>query len=186
MCNQSAVVRYTPSCRVTAFHSINSFHQGNLFGTGKTQQKHNIITNLPVFRKMSSANDEVSKAVEAASTTIDSAAPTIFDKIISGDIPCNKVYEDDLVLGFRDVNPQSPIHCLIIPKIRNGLTQLCNAQESHKDILGHLLYVAAQVAKKECPNGYRLVINDGVDGAQSVYHLHIHILGGRQMSWPPG
>jgi histidine triad (HIT) family protein len=135
---------------------------------------------------MSSGSDEVSKAQEAAQTYKDDGAPTVFDKIISGEWSSNKVYEDDRVLAFRDVNPQAPVHCLVIPKQRQGLTQLCKAQESQKDLLGHLLYVAAQVGSKECPNGYRLVINDGADGAQSVYHLHIHIMGGRQMGWPPG
>lgn len=151
-----------------------------------------LITSTDLKMSTSSNNDEVSKAIAAAaaiasSSSIEDTMPsTIFDKIIAGDIPCNKVYEDDIALGFHDVNPQAPIHILIIPKHRSGLTQLCNAHESQKDLLGHLLYVAAQVGKKECPNGYRLVINDGADAAQSVYHLHIHILGGRQMTWPPG
>lgn len=85
-----------------------------------------------------------------------------------------------------DINPQAPVHILVIPKNRDGLTMLSNAREDQKDILGHLLFVAQSVGKKECPNGFRLVINDGEHGAQSVYHLHIHVLGGRQMEWPPG
>jgi histidine triad (HIT) family protein len=136
---------------------------------------------------MSSSNDEVQKAQDAAAAaTADTAPSTIFDKIVSGAIPSNKVYEDDLVLAFRDVNPQAPVHILVIPKHRNGLTQLIKADESQKDILGHLMFVAAQVGKRECQSGFRIVINDGVDGAQSVYHLHLHVLGGRQMNWPPG
>ena len=133
-------------------------------------------------------DDEVAKAIQASASRkiTDNDPPTIFDRIIAGEIPCNKVYEDELALAFRDVNPQAPVHCLVIPKERNGLTQLSKAHESQKELLGHLMYVAAQVGKQECPNGYRLVINDGVDAAQSVYHLHIHVCGGRQMGWPPG
>lgn len=137
----------------------------------------------------SSSSDEVAKAIEAAANAAfagDSEPATIFDKIVAGEIPCNKVYEDDTVLAFRDVNPQAPVHILVIPKQRNGLTMLSNAVGSQKDVLGHLLFVAGQVGKSECPNGFRLVVNDGADGAQSVYHLHVHVMGGRQMSWPPG
>lgn len=134
-------------------------------------------------------NDEVAKAIEAAAKAAPSAdqePATIYDKIVKGDIPCNKVYEDDTALAFRDINPQAPVHILVIPKHRNGLTKLSNAVGSQKDVLGHLVFVAGQVGKQECPNGFRLVINDGPDGAQSVYHMHIHVLGGRQMRWPPG
>jgi len=137
----------------------------------------------------SSSNDEVTKAIEAAANAAlsdDTEPSTIFDKISKGEIPCNKVYEDDISLAFRDVNPQAPVHILVIPKERNGLTKLSNAVGSQKELLGHLMFVAGQVGKKECPNGFRLVINDGVDGAQSVYHMHIHVMGGRQMKWPPG
>ena len=137
----------------------------------------------------SSSNDEVVKAIEAAANaaiSADTEPTTIFDKIVSGAIPCNKVYEDDIALAFRDVNPQAPVHILVIPKQRHGLTMLSKAVGSQKDVLGHLLFVAGQVGKSECPNGFRLVVNDGPDGAQSVYHLHIHVMGGRQMQWPPG
>jgi len=137
----------------------------------------------------SSSNDEVAKAIDAASiaaTLEDTDPATIFDKIVAGEIPCNKVYEDDIALAFRDVNPQAPVHILVIPKKRDGLTMLSKAVGSQKDVLGHLLFVAGQVGKSECPKGFRLTVNDGPDGAQSVYHLHIHIMGGRQMRWPPG
>lgn len=135
----------------------------------------------------SDGNKEVAKAIAAANTASvsgDGGSPTIFDKILAGDIPCNKVYEDDVVLAFRDVNPVAPVHILVIPK--HKLTKLSKAVGSQKDMLGHLLFVAGQVGKQECPDGFRLVINDGRDGAQSVYHLHIHVMGGRQMGWPPG
>jgi histidine triad (HIT) family protein len=123
----------------------------------------------------------------AAAAASNTAGPTIFDKIIAKEIPADIVHEDDQCLAFRDVNPQAPIHILVIPKHRDGLTQLQHAREDQKGILGHLLYTASDIAKKEgLEEGYRIVINDGKDGCQSVYHLHIHILGGRQMNWPPG
>lgn len=136
----------------------------------------------------STSNDEVSKAIAAAASAAvtDDQPPTLFDKIVAGEIPCDKVYEDETVLAFRDINPQAPVHILVIPKQRNGLTQLSKAVGSNKEVLGHLLFVAGQIGQKECPKGFRLVVNDGSDGAQSVYHLHIHVMGGRQMAWPPG
>ena len=97
------------------------------------------------------------------------------------------IYEDEQCLAFRDINAQGPVHFLVIPKLRDGLTQLSKARPEHKALLGHLLYTAQEVAKQEgLSNGFRVVVNDGPDGAQSVYHLHLHIIGGRQMNWPPG
>ncbi|GAV82748.1 HIT domain-containing protein, partial [Cephalotus follicularis] len=91
------------------------------------------------------------------------------------------------VLAFRDIAPQAPTHILIIPKVKDGLAGLSKAEERHCEILGRLLYAAKLIAKQEdLDNGFRIVINDGPDGCQSVYHLHIHLLGGRQMNWPPG
>uniref|UniRef100_I1PAU6 HIT domain-containing protein n=1 Tax=Oryza glaberrima TaxID=4538 RepID=I1PAU6_ORYGL len=94
------------------------------------------------------------------------------------------------VLAFRDINPQAPTHIVIIPKVKDGLTGLSKssqAEERHVEILGYLLYVAKVVAKQEgLEDGYRIVINDGPSGCQSVYHIHVHLLGGRQMNWPPG
>lgn len=140
---------------------------------------------------MSAGSDEVEKAKEAAeaykSSDLDGAGPaTVFDKILSGEWSSKKVFEDDRCLAFRDISPQAPVHVLVIPKHRDGLTQLSNAREDQEGLLGHLLYVAKKVGKDECPQGFRIVINDGEHGAQSVYHLHIHVLGGRQMQWPPG
>ncbi|PRP89005.1 hypothetical protein PROFUN_02283 [Planoprotostelium fungivorum] len=110
---------------------------------------------------------------------------TIFGKIIRKEIKADVVYEDDLCLAFRDVSPQAPTHILMIPK--NPVDRLANLTPQHKDIMGHLMVKASEVAKKEnLDGGYRLVINDGKDGCQSVYHLHIHIIGGRKLSWPPG
>ncbi|KAF5198653.1 14 kDa zinc-binding protein [Thalictrum thalictroides] len=113
--------------------------------------------------------------------------PTIFDKIINKEIPSKVVFEDEKVLAFRDISPQAPTHIIIIPKVKDGLTGLSKAEERHTEILGHLLYTAKLIAKQEgLEDGFRIVINDGPSGCQSVYHIHVHLLGGRQMNWPPG
>lgn len=141
-------------------------------------------------RKFSIMSDEVKAAEIAASTdpAINPFAPTFFDKLVSKEIPARIVYEDDLALAFHDISPQAPVHIIIIPKNKNGLNRLSSAKEEHKEILGHLLLTAQKVAAQEnlIQDGFRIVINDGKNGAQSVYHLHIHLLGGRQMTWPPG
>lgn len=120
----------------------------------------------------------------------DDEPPTIFDKIISGEIPSTKVYEDDKVFAFADINPAAPAHILVIPKDRAGLTRLRRATKEHYEILGRLLVAAAEVSKDESlgftGDGSRIVINDGPDGGQEVPHLHVHVLGGRKMGWPPG
>ncbi|UBF27331.1 histidine triad nucleotide-binding protein [Kovacikia minuta CCNUW1] len=113
------------------------------------------------------------------------ATETIFSKIIRKEIPADIVYEDNLAIAFRDVNPQAPVHILVIPK--QPIAQLSDAESKDHALMGHLLLTAKRVAEQEgLTNGYRLVINTGSDGGQTVYHLHLHILGGRQMSWPPG
>ena len=131
-----------------------------------------------------SSSSEADKAAAAH----DDGAPTIFDKILSKEIPAKVLYEDEKALSFEDVNPQAPVHFLVIPKKRDGLTMLQNAREDQAGVLGHLLYVAKKVAgdKGLDENGYRVVINNGKDGCQSVYHLHLHVLGGRKLGWPPG
>lgn len=127
-------------------------------------------------------SDEVGKAKQAA-TNISST--TIFTKIINKEIPAKIIYEDDLCLSFHDVNPQAPVHVLVIPK--KPISQLSKSSDEDSYLLGHLLTTVRRVAKSlDLEEGYRVVINDGINGAQSVYHLHIHILGGRQMNWPPG
>ncbi|KAM0027431.1 putative histidine triad (HIT) protein [Helianthus debilis subsp. tardiflorus] len=124
---------------------------------------------------------------DAALADVPSDSPTIFDKIINKEIPANVVFEDDKVLAFRDIAPQAPTHILLIPKVKDGLTGLSKAEERHSEILGHLLYTAKVVAKQEgLEEGFRIVINDGPNGGQSVDHIHVHVLGGRQMNWPPG
>ncbi|KNA22773.1 hypothetical protein SOVF_031440 [Spinacia oleracea] len=128
---------------------------------------------------------EKEAALAAASAPADS--PTIFDKIINKEIPANIVFEDEQVLAFRDINPQAPTHIIIIPKVKDGLTGLSQAEERHYEILGRLLHTAKLVAKQEgLDDGFRIVINDGPKGCQSVYHIHVHLLGGRQMNWPAG
>ena len=117
--------------------------------------------------------------------TSQSPSDCLFCKIAAGTIPVDRVYEDDLVLAFPDINPQAPQHLLIIPK--QHLTSTKEALAEHTPMLGRLLATAAQVAEtKELSNGYRLVINTGPDGGQTVHHLHLHLLGGRPMHWPPG
>jgi histidine triad (HIT) family protein len=110
---------------------------------------------------------------------------TIFGKILRREIPADIVYEDDLVLAFKDVTPQAPTHILVIPK--KPIPQISLAEDSDRELLGHLLLTAKKVADRVgLKNGYRIVINNGEDGGQTVYHLHLHILGDRQMKWPPG
>jgi len=110
----------------------------------------------------------------------------IFEKIIAREIPADIVYEDDLVVAFRDVNPMAPVHLLIVP--RKNIPRLADAAPEDHQVLGHLLLKAAEVAEKAGlkKSGYRLVINNGPHAGESVPHLHCHILGGRHLAWPPG
>ena len=110
---------------------------------------------------------------------------TIFLKIIIREIPADIVYEDDLCLAFRDVNPQAPVHVLLIPK--KPIISLRELTPEDTELCSHLLLTVPKVADLlGLDGGYRTVINTGTDGGQSVYHLHIHILGGRSLDWPPG
>jgi histidine triad (HIT) family protein len=110
----------------------------------------------------------------------------VFEKIIDREIPAAIVYEDDLVLAFRDINARAPVHVLIVPK--QNIPRLTEAKPSDSQLLGHLLLKAAEVAGQLglANKGFRLVINNGPDGGETVPHLHCHILGGRAMAWPPG
>lgn len=109
--------------------------------------------------------------------------PTLFERIISGDIPAEIVYEDSRCVGFRDIAPQAPTHILVVP--RRPVPSLDG--ELSAELAGHLLLAAQKVAHQQgLDHGYRVVINCGSDGGQSVDHLHLHVLGGRQMNWPPG
>lgn len=111
---------------------------------------------------------------------------TLFEKIAAREIPAQIVYEDDLVLAIRDIHPQAPTHLLIFPK--KPVPRIAEATPADHKMLGHLLLKAAEVAGQAGlkAGGYRLVINNGVDGGETVPHLHCHILGGRVMAWPPG
>ncbi len=111
---------------------------------------------------------------------------TLFEKIVARQIPAQIVYEDELVLAFHDIQPQAPTHVLIVPK--KPVPRIAQATDEDQAMLGHLLLKAAEVAEKVGlkDGGYRLVINNGRDGGESVPHLHCHILGGRPMAWPPG
>ena len=110
----------------------------------------------------------------------------IFAKIIAKEIPAKIVYEDDQALAFRDIGPKAPVHILVVPK--KGIARVSEATTADEALLGHLLTVAAEVARREGVDGtgYRLVINKGPHAGESVPHLHVHLLGGRPMSWPPG
>ena len=110
---------------------------------------------------------------------------TIFSKIIRKEIPAKIVFENERVLAFRDINPQAPTHILIIPK--KVIRDVGVATSEDQALLGELMLVGAEIAKQEkLENGYRLVVNTGVDGGQTVFHLHVHLLGGRSLGWPPG
>jgi histidine triad (HIT) family protein len=109
----------------------------------------------------------------------------LFCKIVAGTIPAKRVYEDDLCLSFADIHPQAPTHLLIIPK--EHIVSQAQAKASHAALLGRLLATAANLARDSgLDGGYRVVINTGPDGGQTVDHLHLHLLGGRAMNWPPG
>ena len=110
---------------------------------------------------------------------------TIFQKIIDGEIPGKIEYQDDACLVLKDINPQAPIHLLIIP--RKFLARLSEIEEADKALLGHMLFIARQQAKeKKLQKGFRIVINNGGHGGETIPYLHIHLLGGRDMIWPPG
>lgn len=113
-------------------------------------------------------------------------AKNIFTKIIAKEIPATVVFEDDRTLAFRDINPHAPVHILIVPK--KEIVRISEATGSDESLLGHLLIVAAEVARREGIDGtgYRLVINNGRDAGEAVPHLHVHLLGGRALNWPPG
>jgi histidine triad (HIT) family protein len=113
-------------------------------------------------------------------------ADTIFTKIIRREIPADIVFEDDRVLAFRDISPQAPTHILVIPKEQIVTTN--DITDEQEALVGHMVRVAAQIAKSEGidQSGYRLVFNCNGDGGQAVFHIHLHLLGGRKLSWPPG
>lgn len=111
---------------------------------------------------------------------------TIFEKIIAREIPADILHEDELCVAFRDVAPKAPTHILVVPK--KPLARIAAASQEDEPLLGRLLRTAAQVARAEglSESGFRIVINNGRDGGETVPHLHVHVLGGRPMAWPPG
>src|SRR5215212_9192726 len=114
------------------------------------------------------------------------AEDCIFCKIVAGEIPATLIFEDERAVVFRDINPQAPTHALVIP--RAPVASLNEASEGDESLLGHLLLVAARVARDEghADGGYRTVINTGAGAGQTVFHIHVHLLGGRRLTWPPG
>ena len=111
-------------------------------------------------------------------------ADTIFGKIARGEVPAQIVHQDDRALAFRDANPQAPVHILVIP--RQPIARLDQAEAGDAELLGHLCLVANRVAREAGLSDWRLVVNVGPGAGQSVFHLHLHVLGGRPLSWPPG
>ena len=104
--------------------------------------------------------------------------------MLRGEIPCDEVYSDERCLAFRDIQPQAPVHVLVIP--RKPLESLRAADPTDSELLGHLLLVASRVAKQEGLDDFRTVINSGLKAGQTVFHLHVHVIGGRSLAWPPG
>ena len=109
---------------------------------------------------------------------------TIFEKIIKGEISCEKLYEDDLCIAFNDIAAQAPIHFLVIPKI--PIKSLLECRDEDKDLLGHLLLIGKKIALEKNLKNWRTIINTGEESGQTVFHLHVHFLSGRKMLWPPG
>ena len=110
---------------------------------------------------------------------------TLFEKIAAREIPADIIYEDEVCLAFRDIDPQAPTHCLVVPK--KPIPRVAEATAEDQATLGHLLLTAGKVAaQEELESGFRIVINNGPDGGETVPHLHVHVLGGRAMTWPPG
>ena len=108
----------------------------------------------------------------------------IFDKILSGEIPCDEVFSDDKCLAFKDITPQAPTHILIIP--RKPIASLREIKEKDQELLGHLLLKGTEIANAAGLESWRTVINTGEEAGQTVFHLHIHIIVGRKLTWPPG
>ena len=111
---------------------------------------------------------------------------TLFTKIIDREIPADIVYEDNEIISFKDINPQAPTHLLVIPKKHMESMETITSQDTN--VLGHIILVARNLAQKEghTKGGYRLIINSGPDAGQSVFHIHVHVLAGRKLTWPPG
>lgn len=109
----------------------------------------------------------------------------LFCKIVAGDIPAKKIYEDDRVVAFHDISPQAPVHFLVIPK--KHIRTMHDIQEDDRELVGHIMYTAQRLATElGCEEGFRVVMNCNEHGGQTVYHIHLHVLGQRHLTWPPG
>lgn len=144
-------------------------------------EKGEVLQHFDVDESESYEND-----VQSCKLDSGTGQPTIFDEVLSGESPVDVVHEDDLCLAFHEIDPQAPVHVLVIPKLRDGLTQLSKARDDQKLLLGHLMLVAGRLGSRLCAEGFRVVVNDGENGSQAIYHLHVHVLGGRPLGWPPG
>ncbi|EUD66994.1 hit-like protein [Plasmodium inui San Antonio 1] len=149
----------------------------------KLAYKNRFLTRA-INRRLGKMADEEERALAAAGK--DENGDSIFGKIARKEVKVDLVYEDDKVLAFNDINPQAPVHILVIPKMRDGLTRLSKAEERHKDILGHMMWAVSEIVRKNNLGDFRLVVNNGPEACQSIYYLHLHILAKRQMKWPPG
>ena len=109
---------------------------------------------------------------------------TIFSMILDGKLPCDQVYEDELCIAFRDINPTAPMHILVIP--RTEIAQLSHMTEEQEKLIGHLMRVTGIVAQQEGLDDFRVIVNNGAGAGQTVFHLHLHVIGGRSLSWPAG
>ena len=140
-----------------------------LFGINAKNKKH-------LFLELSAKSEQLNKLIDQK---------TLFEKIIAREIPAEILYEDDMVLAFRDIQPQAPEHVLIIPK--KPIPRVGDASREDQTLLGHLLLTAGEVARElGLQDGFRLVMNHGKNGGETVPHLHCHLLGGRPLKWPPG
>ncbi|KAI0236073.1 Histidine triad nucleotide-binding protein 2, mitochondrial [Lamellibrachia satsuma] len=151
------------------------------------EKANDLLVSCNVRSYASVKSDEGERAKKAAAALKETIGqPTIFNKIIDKSIPADIIYEDDLCMAFKDLQPTAPVHILVIPKkIIPGISY---AQPDDQQVLGHLLLVVKKVAEEQniSEEGYRVVINDGLHACQSIYHMHIHVIGGRQLGWPPG
>jgi histidine triad (HIT) family protein len=133
----------------------------------------------------SALQDEIFAPKTVSFLYTEAAMSCIFCKIVSGSIPSEAAFEDDLCYAFSDLHPQAPTHLLIVP--REHIGSLADIEVVDRPLMGHLLWVAAELAREyELGKGYRVVANTGEDGGQTVEHLHLHLLGGRSLTWPPG
>lgn len=158
--------------------------KSSLIQTCSNLSKYDFQTSTSNDTKTSQSRFKKSDEVKKSSYVI-TDKDTLFGKFIRKEIPCKFFYEDELCVAFHDIHPQAPVHFLVVPK--KPIKRLSNVNIRDKPLLGHLLYVASDLAKDlRLHRGYRVVINNGRLGAQSIYHLHLHVLGGRQLQWPPG